>query len=131
MRINPVFCQRVNFVSLMGLSNCCPPRYSLYMVLVNVMVIFELKGSVLLTWEIMGEHNPEELFQFLFERRIKPKISAKLSQEDAKNMTVEKCYVGHTKTLLDVTDPSLLVQEVISRFDHYVKFKVRCFRHRM
>jgi len=65
---------------------------------------FEPKGSVLLTWEIMGVLNPEELFQSLSERRIKPKISAKLSQEDAENMTVEKCYVGHTKNLLDVTD---------------------------
>jgi len=92
------------------------------MVLVNVMVVFEPKGSVLLTWEIMGVHNPEESFQSLFERRNKPKISAKLSQEDAENVT-RKCYVGHTKNSLDVTDPSLLVQEVISSFGHYVKFK--------
>ena len=42
-------------------------------------------------------------------------------------MTVEKCYVRHTKTSLDITDPSLLVQEVISSFGHYmyIKFKVR------
>ena len=42
------------------------------------MVLFEPKSSVLLTWEIMGMHNPDESFQSLFER---PKISAKLSQE--------------------------------------------------
>lgn len=66
----------------------------LQMVLVNVMVVFEPKGSVLLlTWEIMGVHNPEESFQSLFERRNKPKISAKLSQEDAENVT-RKCYVA-------------------------------------
>ena len=40
-------------------------------------------------------------------------------------MTVEKCYVGHMKTSLDVTDPSLLVQEVISSIGHYIKFKAR------
>ena len=115
MRISPVFCRCfLNFVSLTGLSNFYPPYYILKMVLVNVMVVFESKGSVLLTWEIMGMHNPEESFQSPFETRIKPKISAKLSQEDAENVTVEECYVGHMKNSLDVTDPSLLVQEVIS-----------------
>ena len=38
---------------------------------------------------------------------------------------MEKCYVGHTKNSLDITDPSLLVQEVISNFGHYIKYKVR------
>ena len=61
------------------------------MVLVNIMVVLEPKCTVVLSWEIMGVHNPEESFESLFERRIKPKLSARLSQDDAQNVTVEKC----------------------------------------
>ena len=39
-------------------------------------------------------------------------------------MTVEKCYVGHSKNSFDATDPSLLIHEVVSTFGQYVKFHV-------
>ena len=71
----------------------------------------------------MGVHNPEESFQSLFDKKIKPKIAMKVSQEDAQNMTIENCYVGHAKNSLDITDPSLLVQEVVSIIGHYVKYR--------
>ena len=35
----------------------------------------------------MGVHNSEELFQSLFDRKIKPEIVTKVSQEDDQNMT--------------------------------------------
>ena len=39
-------------------------------------------------------------------------------------MTVEKCYVGHSKNSLDTTDPSFLIHEVVSTFGQYVEFHV-------
>ena len=91
------------------------------MVLINVTVVLEPRSTVLLSWEILGVHNPQESFQSLFDRRIKPKIS----KDGTQDVTVEKCYVGHAKNSLDVTDPALLIHEVVSSFGQYVKFQVR------
>ena len=65
-------------------------------------------------------HNPEESFQSLFNNRIKPKVA----KAETQSMTVEKCYVGHSKNSLDAIDPSLLIHEVVSTFGQYVKFHV-------
>lgn len=93
------------------------------MALINVAVVSASRSSVLLSWEILGVHNPDESFQSLFDRRIKPKIA----KEGTQGMTLEKCFVGHHKNSLDTTDPSLLVHEVVSSFGQYVKFQVHLY----
>ena len=59
----------------------------LQMVLVNVMVVVDPKSTVLVTWEIMGVHNPNESFQSLFDRKIVPNVRTKISEVDAQNMS--------------------------------------------
>ena len=68
------------------------------MVLINVAVVSLSRNSILLSWEILGVHNPDESFQSLFDRRIKPKIA----KEETRGMTLEKCFVGHQKNSTDM-----------------------------
>ena len=49
-----------------------------------------------LSWEILGVHNPDESFQSLFDRPIKLKIA----KEGTQNMTLENSLLGITRTPL-------------------------------
>ena len=94
------------------------------MSLIKVMVTGGPDYPVLLPWQILSVHEPDETFFSLFGGRVKPKFLEKLAPDCAAGMKLEKCCVGECKDALDESDLSLSVCEVTSAFGVYVKFFV-------
>ena len=60
---------------------------------------------VLLPWQILSVHEPDETFFSLFGGRVKPKFLEKFAPDCAAGMKLEKCCVGECKDALDESDP--------------------------
>lgn len=86
------------------------------------MVTGGCKHPVLLPWHILSVHEPEESFNSLFDRVVKPKIHDKLYHQSSE-VKLDRCYVGQSKDAVDKTDSSLLVEEVVSAFGPYIIFQ--------